>query len=351
LNPKLTAITCVYNGLPYLKESIESTLNQDYKDFKYLIIDDASPNPNVVKFIESYDDPRIKFIKNNQNLGTAKTFNKALSYVDTEYVVRIDQDDINLPNRFRNQISFLEKYSDLDIVCSWEHSIDLNGKIKRKWSRILDDYGAFIGYVLMGICPIWHPSIAFRTKSITDIGAFDAKYSRAEDFELTSRMALNRLNADIVPQYLLQVREHDDRQTIQYSNEMQFRTKEIHNNSIQFFLNHDLITEFSSFIRFENIPVSKKDKKHLIEYSKMIEDLFLKVKTMQNLSIKEMKTLRKTFIKRLGFGIIYCHHFKFLPKLIFHIFFNIFSPLSNPSIRKYVAKWYSRLSQIRYKFQ
>ena len=79
MKPKVTVLTCVYNGLPYLKEAIESTLSQTYTDFEYLIIDDASTNPEVVKFIKKYKDPRIRFVKNNQNLGVAKTINKALS--------------------------------------------------------------------------------------------------------------------------------------------------------------------------------------------------------------------------------------------------------------------------------
>ena len=56
----------VYNGLPHLKEAIEGILNQSYKNFEFLIIDDASPDKNVVKFIKSYSDPRIRFIENKK---------------------------------------------------------------------------------------------------------------------------------------------------------------------------------------------------------------------------------------------------------------------------------------------
>ena len=349
MKPKVTVLTCVYNGLPYLKEAIESTLSQTYTDFEYLIIDDCSTDQEVVKFIETYDDPRIRFVKNNQNLGIANTFNKALSIINTPYVVRIDQDDVNLQNRFEYQISYLEKHKDIDIVCSWEHSIDSNGNKLRYWKRVLDNYGAFLGYVLMGICPIWHPSIAFRTKAMIDVGCFNPEYTRAEDFEVTTRMALKRLNAAIVPQFLVQVREHDNRQSVQYSNEMQDYSKIIHKNALQFFINHELISEFASFLRIDDIPGIKRDKKHLIEYSKILERLFEKVKTKQNLTFEEMKTFRKTFVKRLGYGIIYCQYFGFLPKVLFYLCFNILSPLSNPSIRKPIVKLYSRLSHLRAK--
>ena len=105
----VTVLTTVYNGLPYLKEAIDSILNQSYENFDYLIIDDASPDPNVLDCIESYNDPRIKLIVNEKNLGVSETYNKALSLIDSEFVIRMDQDDISLPYRIENQISFWKR--------------------------------------------------------------------------------------------------------------------------------------------------------------------------------------------------------------------------------------------------
>ena len=114
MQPKVTVLTCVYNGLPFLKEAIDSTLNQTYTDFEYLIIDDASPDENVLKLINSYDDPRICFVRNERNLGVSNTINKALSIIKTPYVVRVDQDDVNLPHRIEEQIAFFEKNPNID---------------------------------------------------------------------------------------------------------------------------------------------------------------------------------------------------------------------------------------------
>ena len=91
------------------------------------------------------------------------------------------------------------------------------------------------------------------------------------------------------------------------------------------------------------LEVIKKDKKHLLEYSKILEELFEKVKTKQNLTFEEMETFKKTFIKRIGYGIIYCQYFGFLPKVLFHLCFNILSPQSNPTIRDPIAKLYRRI--------
>ena len=93
--PQVTVLTLVYNGLPYLKDSIESTLNQSYKDFKFLILDDASPDPNVSELIKSFRDERIEYVRNENNMGVSDSFNKALQLIDTPYTIRIDQDDVN----------------------------------------------------------------------------------------------------------------------------------------------------------------------------------------------------------------------------------------------------------------
>ena len=342
MNNKVTVFTTVCNGLPYLKEAIESTLNQSYRDFEYLIIDDCSTDESV-SVIESYNDPRIRLVKNEKNLGTAETFNKGLSIIDSEYIVRLDQDDVSLANRVEEQISYLEKNPDLDIVCSWEHTIDHNGKRIRDWKTEIRNYGEFLGPVLLGLCPIWHPSIAFKTKAMINAGGFDPHYTRAEDYEVTTRMALKRYNAAIIPKFLLLQREHDNRQSVKYIDIQENVTSKIQNNALQYFINHELLSEFASFLRIEDIPETKRDKIHLLEYSKMFEKLLEKVKTKQNLTFEEMETFKITFINRLGYGIIYCQYFRFLPNVLFNLCFTILSPLSNPTIRRPISKLYNRV--------
>ena len=227
MSSKVTILTTVYNGSPFLSEAIESVLNQTYEDFKYLIIDDCSTDDSL-SIIKSYDDKRIRLVKNEKNLGVAKTFNKGLSIIDSKYVVRLDQDDVNKKNRVEEQIKFLDSNPTIDIVSSWEQTIDHNGNKIRAWKSYIKNYGDFIGPVLLGICPIWHPSIAFKKKSIIDIGGFNANYTRAEDFEVTARMALNRLNAAFVPKFLLLQREHNKRQSIEYGSIQEDIKNKIH---------------------------------------------------------------------------------------------------------------------------
>ena len=95
----------VYNGLPYLQKSIDSILNQTYKDFEFIIIDDCSTD-KTWNILSEYaqKDKRIRLFKNEENLGLTKSLNKGLKVVQGEYIARMDGDDIALPERFEKQI-------------------------------------------------------------------------------------------------------------------------------------------------------------------------------------------------------------------------------------------------------
>lgn len=340
MNSKVTVFTTVYNGLPFLKEAIESTLNQTYTNFDYLIIDDCSTDESV-SVIELYNDPRIRLVKNEKNLGTAETFNKGLSIIDSKYIVRLDQDDVSLANRVEEQISYLEKNPDLDIVCSWEHTIDHNGKRIRDWKTEIRNYGEFLGPVLLGLCPIWHPSIAFKKEAMIMAGGFNKEYTRAEDFEVTVRMALKRLNAGVVPQFLLLQREHQNRQSVQFEKEQISVNKRVHYETLNYFIDDPLLNIFAEYLSLDSKTIFRKDD--LIRFNKILYELFSAISNKQKLNSIEIKSLKNVFLKRIGLSLFYCHKFKILPNFLFKLIFNIISPLANPRIRIHFSRAYGLL--------
>lgn len=351
MQPKVTILTCVYNGLPYLKEAIDSTLNQSYIDFEYLIIDDCSPDANVVKLIESYDDPRIRFVKNEENLGVSNTFNKALTLITTPYVVRLDQDDVSLPTRIAEQVDYLETHPELSIVCSWEHTIDSKGNKIRDWKRTLNNYGDFLGFVLIGLCPIWHPSIAFRTDALREAGGFDVEYTRAEDFEVTARLALKRYAAAVVPKFHLLQRQHEDSQSREFDDKQAEVTKRIHNESLQYFYSHPDIEELAEFIRLEKNSNNKFNQNYLLRISLILKELFTHIKDKQKMNDEEMKSLKKIVYRRAGYGLRYASFLSRLPTVLFHPTFYILSPLQLTTFRRTLSSFYRNFLELRYLFK
>ncbi len=341
--PQVTVLTLVYNGLPFLKESIDSTLNQTYKDFRFLILDDASPDLNVSKLIESYNDERIEYFRNTKNMGVSDSFNKALQLIDTPYTVRIDQDDINTPDRVKDQIAFLQKNEKISIVCSWEHTIDSEGNLGRDWKRTCKNYGEFIGPILLCICPIWHPSIAFKTQDMIDAGGFKKDYTRAEDFEVTARIAFKRYEAAIIPSFHLYQRQHDSSQSKEFESEQTKMANKIQEEIITQFLEIDDVEELASFLRIEQSPYSLS-KKQLNESSKKIRELLDSVRHKKKMNSEEYKSLRMIFIRRIGLGFMLEKAFYFLPEKLYTFIFIIFSPQLDNKVRTTVKKIYNYLS-------
>ena len=115
--PRISVIMGIYNCAPTLAEALDSLLAQTYQGFKVIMCDDGSSDNTVEvaqTYVNRYPD---KFIiaKNGHNMGLNFTLNHCLEYVDTEYVARMDGDDISLPQRFEKEIAFLDEHSEMAI--------------------------------------------------------------------------------------------------------------------------------------------------------------------------------------------------------------------------------------------
>ena len=113
--PKISVLMPVYNTKEeYLREAVESILNQTFSDFEFIIINDGSTN-NAKDVILSYSDPRIKYFE-QENQGISATTNRMLDMAQGEYIAMMDSDDISLKDRLQLQLNYLETHSDIDIV-------------------------------------------------------------------------------------------------------------------------------------------------------------------------------------------------------------------------------------------
>ncbi|HTB32100.1 MAG TPA: glycosyltransferase family A protein, partial [Bacteroidia bacterium] len=87
--PLVTVLMAVYNSEKYLKEAVSSILSQTFTDFEFLIINDGSTDKSA-EIVKSFDDKRIKVVNNVQNIGVIRSLNKAIEYINGEYVARMD---------------------------------------------------------------------------------------------------------------------------------------------------------------------------------------------------------------------------------------------------------------------
>ncbi|HAT4149657.1 TPA: glycosyltransferase family 2 protein, partial [Clostridium perfringens] len=164
MNKKLTVFMPVYNSERYLRKSIDSILNQSYKNFEFLIINDGSTDSSV-DIINSYNDKRIKLINNKENKGIPYTRNLGLELSTGDYIAIMDSDDISYINRLEKQINYLELNPDIDILSSNFDELYNNSIIKSKSNNKNSDV---IKIELMFRCCIGNPTVMMRRKTFVD---------------------------------------------------------------------------------------------------------------------------------------------------------------------------------------
>ena len=183
-NPKISVIMPVYNTKEEsLREAIESILNQTYTDFELILINDGSTKQECEDVIKSYTDERIKYIK-QENQGAAGSRNNGIKQAVGEYIAIMDSDDIAFPNRFEEEVKFLDEHQDYAIVGSWA---EFSPK-KRLWKtveepRILD---------FIRECNFVHSTVMYRRKLFVENGyTYDLNMPPTEDYDLWCRIITN----------------------------------------------------------------------------------------------------------------------------------------------------------------
>ena len=129
---RISVIMGIYNCAPTLAESLNSLLAQTYQGFKVIMCDDGSKD-NTLDIAKEFADKypgKFILIRNDKNMKLAATLNHCLEYADTEYVARMDGDDISLPTRFEKEINFLDNHPEYALVsCPMIH-FDEEGDFK-----------------------------------------------------------------------------------------------------------------------------------------------------------------------------------------------------------------------------
>ena len=183
---RVSVIMGIYNCAPTLAEALDSLYAQTYKDFQIIMCDDGSKD-NTYQIAEKYAKrhSNIVLIKNEQNRGLNYTLNHCLELADTEYVARMDGDDISLPTRFEKEIAFLDAHPEVAIVsCPMIH-FDENGDYRAGTAIEHPDKNSFING-----SPFCHAPSIFRTSAIKSVGGYtvDKKFLRIEDYNLFMKL-------------------------------------------------------------------------------------------------------------------------------------------------------------------
>ena len=173
-----------------LRESIESILNQTFKDFEFIIILDYPDNNLHKKIIEEYSkiDNRIRFFVNENNLGLTGSLNRGLSLAKGEYIGRMDADDISLPYRLERQLEYIKK-NQYDLIGGITQMIDEEGNSIFSIQKVPTDFNKIKKALRYGQC-IAHPTWLGRKEVFDCLNGY-RNIPLCEDFDFTLRAVLN----------------------------------------------------------------------------------------------------------------------------------------------------------------
>ncbi len=126
--PMISVIMPVYNAQKYIGQAIESVLDQTFEDFELILVDDGG-NDDSVAIAKGYTDQRIKMYHNRGNMGIAYSRNLAIRKSRGKYIAIMDDDDISMPDRFKQQVDFMEYNPKIDVAGGQSSMIDENDKV------------------------------------------------------------------------------------------------------------------------------------------------------------------------------------------------------------------------------
>jgi glycosyltransferase involved in cell wall biosynthesis len=203
--PLISVVMSVFNSDKFLEETIISILNQTYKFFEFIIINDGSTD-NSLEIIYKYKkiDKRI-FLINRDNKGLVFSLNEGISIAKGRYIARMDADDIAIKERLHEQLKFMEE-NNLDICGSAIELFNNNGQILKRWHYPTTDED--IKYTLMCMCSFAHPSVMIRRSVFK--GLKYSNYTHAEDYKLWTDIALKGYKMGNIDDVLLNYRTHDE---------------------------------------------------------------------------------------------------------------------------------------------
>ena len=202
--PTVSVVMPVFNGERFLREAVESILNQSFGDLEFVIVDDGSTD-STPSILESYcrQDQRVK-VHRQGNQGIVASLNQGCLIARGDYVARMDADDVSAPQRLGRQVAFLDANPRVGLVgCGKYDNIDVAGAVL--YTTYLPQDNETIQNTLVQRWCFLHPSIMFRRALLDEAGSYRKEFEGAEDHDFILRL-LEHCEAHNLPERLIRYR-------------------------------------------------------------------------------------------------------------------------------------------------
>ena len=301
VKPILTVLMTVRNGEPYLYDAVDSVLNQTYRNFRFLILDNASTD-NSCQIICSFNDQRIELIELPEDVGQVAALNKGLKMIDTSFVARMDADDISLPTRLEKEMNeMLNSNPKVAVVGTWMQVIDQNNRPRHVMKGYIDSYSDYIFSILKRATPLYHPSVIFRRNAALKVGGYNVNFPYAEDFNLWACLALAGYHAKITPESLCYYRVHEGQHSVTKKQIQRQSAIKAQERVIRYFSNGFSARQIGLFFANEDsLWQEMSNPKMMKELIQASQQVLINMQTKLNLNPEESTRMNHLFYCQAG---------------------------------------------------
>lgn len=186
--PRVSVIMSVHNEEVCLGPAMESILNQNFQDLELRVTDDGSTDGSWDILCDfKRQDTRIKLIRHGEKKGLAASLNEQIREAGSEYIARMDGDDIAHFERIGRQVEFLDHHDDIGLVGTFCHEIDENGNRITLWKRPVKDKE--IRSALLYYNPFIHSTVMLRREVFNEAGYYNPRWRYTQDYDLWLRVS------------------------------------------------------------------------------------------------------------------------------------------------------------------
>lgn len=280
----------VYNSELFLKDCIKSILDQTFKKFELVVVLDKS-NDNSEKIIKSFKDNRIRLIKKKNKTNLADALNLGISYSKGDIIARADSDDIYKKSRIQMQYNFLKKNKKTDIVGS---AVKIISKKKSRYIYF-PEKNLTIKWAMFFSCPLAHPTIMFRKKSLKKIKFYNSK-ALFEDYDLYFR-GFNEFKFYNIQKVLATLRDRDESL---YKKNFKFSLLELNMYKKFIYMNYNIKASNEDLRAIVYKKISKKNKNFEFIIKNILKKINQPNQEIKNLTIYLLSSIliknRKYFL-------------------------------------------------------
>lgn len=330
--PQLSVILPIHNGGKYLRDAIQSVMQQTFQDFELIAIDDGSTD-NTLQILQEFKDPRVR-IFSQENSGLVTTLQRGMRLACAPLIARMDHDDKCMPNRFALQVQFLQEHPEVG-VCGGAVILESNGR--QRVARFPEtDTG--IRWLFCFTSSIVHPAVIFRKTVIEQVNGYrqSEESNLTEDYDLWVRLTPITKFANL-HQPVLMLRKHGKNITISSSQKHLRNSQRISQNYVQNIIKHAVpITDIAK-LRHESSPV-----KDIMSAYTTLRELYMKF-ISEAATKDEVDFIRDDYTKRLmqlASNTLNKNQRK-------EVFRTVWQVKPTSIIRHYINSWAARVATLR----